>query len=98
MLDPPRAGAVEQVRGAGRPPACPRVIYASCSPESFARDARMLVDGGFALLEVRPIDQFLYAAEVELVARFVRHAPRKTALITAAAAATYPRPAAVPFV
>ena len=48
---------------------------ASCSPESFARDARVLVDGGLSLIAVRPIDQFLDAAEVAAVARFVR-APR----------------------
>ena len=88
------------------------MIYASCSPESFARDARALVDGGFALAEVRPIDQFLLSAEVELVACSPaspgRRRPcscalgamrrRKTALIAAAPAAIYARPAAVPFV
>jgi len=50
----------------------PRVIYCSCHPESFARDARLLADAGFALEEVRPIDQFLWSAEVELAARFMR--------------------------
>ena len=74
VLDPPRGGALEQVQQlAGAPIA--QVLYVSCSPESFARDARVLVDGGLSLMAVRPIDQFLYAAEVELVARFVR-APR----------------------
>jgi 23S rRNA (uracil1939-C5)-methyltransferase len=77
VLDPPRAGASEQARELAASPV-PRVVYASCSPESFARDARTLVDHGLALLEVRPIDQFLYSAEVELVARFGRPAaPRK---------------------
>lgn len=71
VLDPPRAGAAEQVRQLGSA-SIPQVIYVSCSPESFARDARVLVDGGLSLVAVRPIDQFLYAAEVELVARFVR--------------------------
>jgi 23S rRNA (uracil1939-C5)-methyltransferase len=52
----------------------PRIVYASCHPESFARDARVLVGGGYELTEVRPIDQFLYAAEVELAALF-RRAP-----------------------
>ncbi len=71
VLDPPRVGAVEQVReiAAAR---VPKVIYAACSPETFARDARHLVDGGLELRELRPIDQFLYAAEVELVALFAR--------------------------
>jgi 23S rRNA (uracil1939-C5)-methyltransferase len=58
------------------------VVYASCDPGSFARDARALVDGGYRLLEVRPIDQFLFSGEVELVARFAREggadvAPRR---------------------
>jgi 23S rRNA (uracil1939-C5)-methyltransferase len=71
VLDPPRAGASEQVRElASATVGC--IVYASCSPESFARDARLLVDGGYELLELRPIDQFRYAAEVELIARFVR--------------------------
>jgi 23S rRNA (uracil1939-C5)-methyltransferase len=73
ILDPPRAGAAAQAaKLAGS--AVPRIVYASCHPESFARDARVLVGGGYELMEVRPIDQFLYAAEVELAALF-RRAP-----------------------
>lgn len=71
VLDPPRAGAAAQaatLAAAG----VPRIVYASCAPESFARDARLLVDGGLELVEVRPVDQFLFAAEIELVALF-RH-------------------------
>ena len=71
VLDPPRAGALEQVRHLATA-AVPRIVYASCSPESFARDARALLDGGYALRELRPIDQFRFAAEVELIARFAR--------------------------
>jgi 23S rRNA (uracil1939-C5)-methyltransferase len=71
VLDPPRAGAQAQAQALATAEV-PQVIYASCHPESFARDARRLVDGGYALLEVRPVDQFLYAAEVELAARFAR--------------------------
>ena len=71
ILDPPRAGAAAQVEALAAS-AVPRIVYAACSPETFARDARTLVDAGYALLEVRPIDQFLYAAEVELIALFAR--------------------------
>ena len=74
VLDPPRAGAAEQVRALAASPA-PCIVYVSCSPESFARDARLLVDGGYLLRELRPIDQFRYAAEVELIARFARPGP-----------------------
>jgi 23S rRNA (uracil1939-C5)-methyltransferase len=71
VLDPPRAGAQAQCAALARS-RVPRVIYCSCHPESFARDARLLADAGFALEEVRPIDQFLWSAEVELAARFMR--------------------------
>lgn len=71
VLDPPRAGAEAQAHELARS-GVSRLVYASCHPESFARDARILLDAGFALVEVRPIDQFLHAAEVELVARFSR--------------------------
>ena len=73
VLDPPRAGAAEQCAALARS-RVPQLIYASCRPESFARDARLLVDGGYLLEDVRPIDQFLWSAEVELVARFARPA------------------------
>ena len=71
VLDPPRTGAMAQCAALARS-GVPRVIYASCHPESFARDARTLVDAGFALEEVRPIDQFLFSAEIELVALLTR--------------------------
>jgi 23S rRNA (uracil1939-C5)-methyltransferase len=41
----------------------------SCSPGTFARDVRHLLDGGYRLLSVIPIDQFRYSAHVEIVAR-----------------------------
>ena len=48
----------------------PIVVAVSCNPLTFARDARILVDGGYRLTRVTPVDQFLYSAHVELVARF----------------------------
>jgi 23S rRNA (uracil1939-C5)-methyltransferase len=71
VLDPPRAGAQAQARQIGRA-RVPRVIYVSCNPATLARDARTLVDGGFALQRVVPIDQFLYSAHLEAVAVFCR--------------------------
>jgi 23S rRNA (uracil1939-C5)-methyltransferase len=72
VFDPPRAGAVAQARAlAGS--AVPVVVGVSCNPVSFARDARVLVDGGYELLWVTPVDQFLWSAHVELVGVFVRN-------------------------
>ena len=48
------------------------VVGVSCDPATFARDARILVDGGFTLDEVMVVDQFLWSAHVELVGRFRR--------------------------
>jgi 23S rRNA (uracil1939-C5)-methyltransferase len=67
VFDPPRAGAQAQAReiaasGVGL------VVAVSCNPASFARDARLLVDGGFILERVVPVDQFPTTAHLELVA------------------------------
>lgn len=71
ILDPPRAGAEEQVKQiAGS--AVPAVAYVSCNPASFARDARTLVAGGYRLDWVRPVGQFRWSTHVELAARFSR--------------------------
>jgi 23S rRNA (uracil1939-C5)-methyltransferase len=71
MLDPPRSGAAKQVRAlAGS--AVRRVAYVSCNPATFARDARTLVDGGYALDWLRPVGQFRWSTHVELAACFSR--------------------------
>jgi 23S rRNA (uracil1939-C5)-methyltransferase len=44
------------------------VVAVSCNPASFARDARILVDGGFELKELVAVDQFVWSAHVEVVA------------------------------
>ena len=71
VFDPPRAGAAEQTAQLARS-AVPRVIGVSCNPATFARDARMLIDAGFRLERVTPVDQFLWSAHVELVGVFRR--------------------------
>jgi 23S rRNA (uracil1939-C5)-methyltransferase len=71
ILDPPRAGAEEQVRAlAGS--AVSRIAYVSCNPATFARDAKTLADGAYALEWVRPVGQFRWSTHVELVACFGR--------------------------
>jgi 23S rRNA (uracil1939-C5)-methyltransferase len=71
ILDPPRAGAEEQVKqiAASNVPA---IAYVSCNPASFARDAKLLVQGGYRLDWVRPVGQFRWSTHVELVGRFSR--------------------------
>ncbi len=78
ILDPPRAGAEAQARELAAA-AVPRIAYVSCDPESFARDARVLADGGYTLEGLQPVDQFLWSAEIELAARFTRSTTRRRA-------------------
>ena len=73
VFDPPRAGAQEQVRALASSNV-PLLIGVSCSPATFARDARILVDGGYRLESVKVIDQFTWSHHVELVAAFVKAA------------------------
>ncbi|MEO8547398.1 MAG: class I SAM-dependent RNA methyltransferase [Sphingomicrobium sp.] len=71
VLDPPRAGAAEQVAALASSQV-PCVAYASCNPATFARDAATLVDGGYALAWVRPVGQFRWSTHVELAGCFTR--------------------------
>ena len=71
VLDPPRAGALEQTRQIAGTKAH-TVVYVSCNPVTFARDARVLIEAGFRLEQVTPVDQFLWSAHVELVGVFRR--------------------------
>ena len=71
VIDPPRAGAEAQSRELARS-AVARVAAVSCDPATFARDARLLVDGGFRLDWVQPVDQFRWSGHVELAAGFSR--------------------------
>lgn len=71
VFDPPRAGAKAQAEAlAAAGPG--RVVAVSCNPATFARDARILIDGGYCLERVVPIDQFPWSSHVELVAVFSR--------------------------
>lgn len=71
VLDPPRAGAREQVAQIAASQV-PRVVYVSCNPSSWARDAATLVAGGYRLEELRPVGQFRWSSHVELASLFVR--------------------------
>ncbi|MGZ3233123.1 MAG: class I SAM-dependent RNA methyltransferase [Croceibacterium sp.] len=71
VLDPPRAGAREQVAQIAQSGVA-RVVYVSCNPSSWARDAAVLRDAGYRLAELRPVGQFRWSTHVELASLFVR--------------------------
>jgi 23S rRNA (uracil1939-C5)-methyltransferase len=71
VLDPPRAGAREQVQQLAAS-TVPRIVYISCNPSSWARDGRILADAGYRLEELRPVGQFRWSTHVELASLFVR--------------------------
>ena len=71
VFDPPRAGAeaqAEQLAGS----AVPVVVGVSCNPKTFARDARILFDGGYRLEAVQPVDQFIWSPHIEVAGVFRR--------------------------
>src|SRR3984893_12634065 len=74
VFDPPRQGAQAQVLqlAAGK---IPVVVAVSCNVATFARDARTLIDGGYNIEGVTPVDQFRHTPHVELVPRVVRYRP-----------------------
>ncbi|MER8439904.1 class I SAM-dependent RNA methyltransferase [Mesorhizobium sp. M1312] len=67
VFDPPRAGAEDQSKQIARSDV-PFVAAVSCNPVTLARDLRILMDGGYALKSVTPIDQFLWSQHIEAVA------------------------------
>jgi 23S rRNA (uracil1939-C5)-methyltransferase len=69
VIDPPRAGAEAQMATLTRS-GVPVIAAVSCNPVTFARDAKLLLAGGYRLDWVQVVDQFRWAAHVELVARF----------------------------
>ncbi|TVQ53864.1 MAG: class I SAM-dependent RNA methyltransferase [Rhodobacteraceae bacterium] len=71
VIDPPRAGAAAQAAALAQSRVA-RVAMVSCNPATFARDARLLVDGGFRLLWAQPVDQFRWSPHVEVAAAFAR--------------------------
>lgn len=71
VIDPPRAGADAQVAQLTRA-AIARIAYVSCNPVTFARDAAVLIAGGYALTGLRVVDQFRWSSHIELTADFAR--------------------------
>ncbi len=71
VFDPPAAGAKAQSEAIAQS-RVPKVVAVSCNPATLGRDARLLVNGGYRLIRVLPVDQFLWSAEIEVVATFAR--------------------------
>lgn len=71
LLDPPRAGAREQVQQLAQS-IVPRVVYISCNPASWAKDAATLIESGYRLAGLVPVGQFRWSTHVELASLFVR--------------------------
>ncbi len=71
ILDPPRAGAKEQVAEVAAS-GVPLLAYVSCNPSTFARDAKVLIEGGYRLETIKPVGQFRWSTHVELAAHFSR--------------------------
>jgi 23S rRNA (uracil1939-C5)-methyltransferase len=71
ILDPPRAGAREQI-GQLAASTVSKIAYVSCNPGSFARDAKQLVEGGYRLQRIWPVGQFRWSTHIELVGEFLR--------------------------
>jgi 23S rRNA (uracil1939-C5)-methyltransferase len=72
VLDPPRAGAREQMPALAATTKVRRIAYVSCNPSTFGRDARTLVEGGWRLERITPVGQFRWSTHTELVAAFAR--------------------------
>jgi len=71
VFDPPRQGAQALVTQLAASKV-PVVVAVSCNAATFARDAKILIDGGYKIASVTPVDQFRHTPHVELVARFAR--------------------------
>ncbi len=76
VIDPPRAGVERAVLEGIIESPTRRVVYVSCEPATLARDLRILVDAGFQLLEVQPVDMFPQTQHIECVAVLDRRDPR----------------------
>jgi 23S rRNA (uracil1939-C5)-methyltransferase len=80
LLDPPRAGCSAEVVEALLKMRAPRVVYVSCDPATFARDAKRLLAGGYTLDFVQPLDMFPQTHHIECVARFTPPRPSQSQL------------------
>jgi 23S rRNA (uracil1939-C5)-methyltransferase len=72
VLDPPRAGAQAQVRVIAEDTNVPKIVYVSCNPQSFAKDAKILCENGYSIARLTIVDQFIWSPHTELAAVFTK--------------------------
>jgi len=79
VFDPPRNGAKAQAEHIAQSNV-PTVVGVSCMPSSFARDAATLIEGGYHLERVLPVDQFRWSGHIEMAGVFRRHTSSRSEL------------------
>ncbi len=72
VINPPRAGAPGQIANLAKS-SISKIIYVSCNPDTFALDAKVLLEGGYKLIEVTPLDQFYWSLHIEVVGFFLKN-------------------------
>jgi 23S rRNA (uracil1939-C5)-methyltransferase len=72
VVDPPRKGCEQELLDVIAEMQCPRVVYVSCNPATLARDMKFLVEKGYVVKEVQPVDMFPHTVHVECVALLVK--------------------------
>jgi len=72
VINPPRSGALDQIKQLGLANHIHTVVYVSCNPETFARDAKVLQDSRYILQKIIPIDQFIWSGHLEVIGVFKR--------------------------
>ena len=72
VLDPPRTGISAEAAATLASSGADNIVYVSCNPPTLARDARIIADGGYELIEVQPFDMFPETSNLETVAVFRR--------------------------
>ncbi|WP_432762717.1 23S rRNA (uracil(1939)-C(5))-methyltransferase RlmD [Adlercreutzia murintestinalis] len=72
MMDPPRAGSTPEFLRAACALAPGRIVYISCNPATQARDARILLEGGYRIVRIQPVDMFPHTDHVENIVLFER--------------------------
>ncbi|OPZ77272.1 MAG: 23S rRNA (uracil(1939)-C(5))-methyltransferase RlmD [Alphaproteobacteria bacterium ADurb.Bin438] len=72
VMDPPRTGATAISQNFKNTKKINQIVYISCNPSTFVRDAKYITEAGFKIVEIDVVDQFTYTHHLELIANIVR--------------------------